>query len=100
MRRRKINVRQVVADVKAGMDDKALKEKHNLSSGQVLKVLNELMSRGLMTPEALAARKSLAQTVYMPVFKCLSCKEIRFEKSERCPVCGGRMRILNEKKTE
>jgi rRNA maturation endonuclease Nob1 len=42
----------------------------------------------------------LAQTVFTPVLKCLSCQEIRFEKSERCPVCGGRMRTLNEKKAE
>ena len=100
MAKRKVSAKEFLADLKAGMDDAGLMHKYGLSAGEVLKVVSKLMWQGFMTPTELAQRRSLAKTVYMPIYKCSSCKEISYMKLEKCPHCGASMKNLNEKKSD
>jgi hypothetical protein len=78
--KRKIKAAEFLSDIRAGMDDQGLMHKHGLSAG--VKVMSKLIWEGVMSPTELAQRRSLAKTVYMPVFKCPSCKEISYMKLE------------------
>ena len=100
MSKRKIKAKEFLSDIRAGMDDTSLMYKYGLSASEVLKVMSKLIWEGLMSPTELAQRRSLAKTVYMPVFKCSSCKEITYMKLEKCPHCSAPMKNLNEKKSD
>jgi Mor family transcriptional regulator len=96
--KKKVNAKGLLADIRAGMDDDSLMAKYKLSARGVLRVMNRLIWEGLMTPSELEARRSLAKTLYMPVFKCPVCNEVQFVKTETCPKCGSHLRSLSEKK--
>jgi uncharacterized protein (DUF433 family) len=98
--KRRVKPAEFLSDLRAGLDDAGLMYKYGLSAHELLKVMSKLMWEGLMSATELAQRRSLAKTVYMPVFKCPSCKEITYEKLEKCPHCGASMKNLNEKKSD
>ncbi len=95
-----IKAKELLADIKAGLDDEGLMKKYGFSRGRILKVMNRLIWQGLMTPSELAERRSLAKTVYMPVFECRSCGHVQFEEMEKCPGCGKRMRPSRGEKSD
>ena len=100
MAKKTIKARELLSDIRAGMDDAGLMEKYGLSARGVLQALNRLIAEGLMSPSELIERRPLAKTVYMPVFNCPSCGDCHFEKVERCPRCGSRMKTLKEDKSD
>jgi hypothetical protein len=87
----------VLDDIRAGLDDQDLMEKHGLSHRRLLSLMSKLVWEGLLTQEELARRKSMARTVMMPVYQCRLCQEMRFEKTGECPRCGGPMVIVNKR---
>lgn len=87
---------EVLADIRSGMDDAGLMKKYGLSAKGVLQLMGRLVSQGLLEPSELAQRKSLAKTVYFPTFKCPSCGEIHFSRSDTCPKCNSPMTQLNK----
>ncbi len=99
MAKKTIKAKELLADIRAGWDDASLMKKYGFSAGGILKALNRLLWEGLMSPSELAERRSLAKTVYMPVFECRSCGDIQFSKVGKCPRCGMRMKNLTEQKT-
>ncbi len=100
MAKKTIKAKELLADVRAGLDDASLMKKYGFSAGGILKALNRLLWEGLMSPSELADRRSLAKTLYMPVFECRSCGDVQFAKVEKCPICGKRMRTLSGEKTD
>ena len=96
----KIKAKELLADIRAGMDDAGLMEKYGLSAKGVLRAMARLIGAGVMSPSELADRRSLAKTVYMPVFDCKSCGDTHFSKVERCPSCGARMRTSSEGRSD
>ncbi len=92
--KKSVKAKELLADIRAGLDDAGLMEKYGLSRGGILKALNRLIWEGLMSPSELAERRSLAKTVYMQVFECRSCGDVQFSKVETCPRCGMRMKTL------
>ncbi|MGB6064948.1 MAG: hypothetical protein WBG50_09070 [Desulfomonilaceae bacterium] len=100
MAKKNIKARELLSDVRAGMDDATLMKKYNLSARGVLQALNKLIGHGLMSPEELVERRSLAKTVYMPVFTCSACGDTQFSKVEKCPRCGARMRTSGEGRSD
>jgi|SRR5271157_2750352 len=98
--KKKIKARELLSDIRAGVDDAGLMEKYGLSARGVLQALNRLIAEGLMSASELVERRSLAKTVYMPVFNCPACGDIHFEKVEKCPRCGSRMKTLKEEKSD
>jgi rubrerythrin len=100
MAKKKIKARELLSDVRAGLDDEALMQKYSLSARGVLQALNKLIAHGLMSPEEFIERRSLAKTVYMPVFTCSACGNTQFSKVEKCPRCGARLRASGEGKSD
>jgi hypothetical protein len=95
-----LTIPAVLADLRSGMDDESLMEKYRLSHRRLLSVMSKLVWEGLVTQEQLAQRRSLARTVFMPVYQCRLCKEIHFNKVEHCPRCGGPMFAMNKQNTD
>jgi predicted RNA-binding Zn-ribbon protein involved in translation (DUF1610 family) len=96
MVRRRISGRELLRDIRSGMDDAGLMKKYNLSPKGILLLMGKLVSEGRLTPEELASRRSLAKTVYFATFKCPVCQEIHYTRSESCPRCGAAMTQLNK----
>lgn len=96
MARKRINGREVLADIRSGIDDAGLMEKYGLSSRGIIQLMGKLVSAGLLTPAELADRRSLAKTIYFPVFKCPACLEIHHTRFDVCPICGATMEQLNK----
>ncbi len=92
----RISGREVLEDIRSGMDDAGLMEKYRLSSKGIIQLMGRLVSAGLLTPAELADRRSLAKTVYFPVFKCQACHEIHHTRFDVCPTCGATMEQLNK----
>jgi hypothetical protein len=95
-----IKAKELLADIRAGWDDASLMKKYGFSRGGILKALNRLLWEGLLSPSELADRRSLAKTIYMPVFECGSCGDVQFSKVEKCPRCGARMKTLSGEKPD
>ncbi len=100
MAKKTIKAKELLADIRAGSDDASLMKKYGFSAGGILKALNRLLWEGLMSPSELADRRSLAKTLYMPVFECRFCGEVQFSKVEKCPRCGVRMKTLSGEKSD
>lgn len=100
MVKRQIKASEFLLDIRAGMDDAGLMHKYSLSAHEILKVISKLIWAGFMSPTELEQRRSLAKTVYMPIFKCSSCNQVTYTKLGKCPHCGASMKNLNEKKSD
>ncbi len=100
MPKKTIKAKELLADIRAGMNGAGLMKKYGLSAGGILKVLNRLIWEGLISLSELAERRSLAKTVYMPVFECRSCGDMQFSKVEKCPRFGTRMKTLSGEKSD
>ena len=100
MGKKTVKAKELLADIRAGMDDAGLMQKYGLSAGGILKALNRLLWEGLLSPSEIAERRSLAKTVYMPVFECRSCGDVQFSKVEKCPQCGTRIKTLTGEKSD
>ncbi|MGO9567219.1 MAG: hypothetical protein ACLP5H_06750 [Desulfomonilaceae bacterium] len=100
MAKKTIKAKELLADIRAGLDDAGLMKKYGFSARGILKALNRLIWEGLMSPSELADRRSLAKTLYMPVFECRSCGDVQFSKVEKCPRCGTRMKTLSGEKSD
>jgi hypothetical protein len=98
--KKQIKARELLSDIRAGVDDAGLMEKYGLSARGVLQALNRLIAEGLLSPSELVERRHLAKTVYMQVFTCQACGDCHFEKLEKCPRCGSRMKTLKEEKSD
>ncbi|MFH1115588.1 MAG: hypothetical protein V1792_16895 [Pseudomonadota bacterium] len=96
MAKKSINGREIMADIRSGMDDDGLMAKYGLSSKGIIQLMGRLVSTGLLTPEELAERRSLAKTVYFPTFRCNACHEIHYTRFAVCPSCGAKMEQLNK----
>jgi transcription initiation factor IIE alpha subunit len=96
MTRKKIRGSEIVNDIRSGVDDAGLMEKYGLSAKGILKLMGKLISQGLISPSELAERKSLAKTIYFPIFKCPKCTEIYYTRAGTCPTCGAVMTQLNK----
>ena len=73
MTKQTIKAKELLAPIRAGLDDAGLLKTHRFPKGGILKALNRLMWEGLTSPSELEERRSLAKTAYTPVFDCRSC---------------------------
>lgn len=67
-RRRKINLKHVLVDVRAGMDDDALMVKYQLTARQLQRVLREIINAGLVTAMELSNRLKVTKSQVTEVF--------------------------------
>lgn len=52
----KISVKQVLRDIRSGMDDEELMKKYNLSNRQVQRLFRKMIAEGFVSPMELANR--------------------------------------------
>jgi len=89
MEKRKITAREVLKDIRAGVDDAALMRKFQLSAQGLQSVLNKMVQAGIVTEEELDGRVPLsARTVDIGLFICPACGNIQGNEFIECPRCG------------
>jgi hypothetical protein len=89
MEKRKITAREVLSDIRAGVDDAALMRKYQLSAQGLQSVLNKMVQAGMVTEEELDERVPLSErTVDLGLFICPACGNIQGREFIECPRCG------------
>ncbi|MBI5570648.1 MAG: hypothetical protein HY914_11950 [Desulfomonile tiedjei] len=66
--RRKISAKQVLADIRSGMDDESLMTRYNLSHRQLQSLFRKIIGAGLATPLELSARLSVTKSQVAEAF--------------------------------
>jgi len=89
MAKRKITGREVLKDIKAGMDDPALMEKYKLSAQGLQSVFNKLVNAGVLTQSELDTRVPVSErTVDLGLYICPACGNIQGKEFTECSRCG------------
>jgi hypothetical protein len=89
MAKRKITGREVLKDIKAGMDDPELMDKYKLSAQGLQSVFNKLVNAGVLTQAELDARVPVSErTVELGLYICPACGNIQGKEFIECPRCG------------
>jgi uncharacterized protein (DUF433 family) len=65
---RRISARQVLSDLRSGVDDERLMSKYDLVPRQLQSVFRQLISAGLITPMELSKRLSITKSQVMEAF--------------------------------
>lgn len=88
MAKRTVNVREIVADVRAGLDDSALIEKYRLSEKGLHTVFKKLADVGALKREDLDSRLSRHDNTLETIWRCPACGKPQTRPYEECPDCG------------
>ncbi len=89
MEKRKITAREVLKDIREGMDDALLMRKYQVSAQGLQSVFNKMIQAGVVTEEELDGRVPLsARTVDIGLFICPACGNIQGTEFTECPRCG------------
>ncbi len=83
-----ISAKEILADIKGGMDDVALMKKFRLSEETLPKVLKKLMDRGLVKQQDLEKRSVTCEKSTGIVHECPACGVLQTEQYDECPLCG------------
>ena len=96
--KRKVSAKEILADIRAGVDDEGLMEKYQLSPQELQVVFGKMISGGVFTTDDLvrratggekkAARSELSQQTKEPGWQCPICRKSQKEPFEKCPECG------------
>lgn len=102
--KRKISARQVVQDIRAGMDDSRLRQKYGLTDQGLNKLHERLLEKGLLSRSEIVAQRSGPESasrrrpvprpqrpaVPKPIdpWTCPLCGADFSERFEECPKCG------------
>lgn len=76
----KITAKELIDDIRKGLDDSALIEKYKVSSQALQGFFKQLKEKGLIKQEELEQRAQ--------IFKCPACNWSSNKKFEECPHCG------------
>jgi hypothetical protein len=87
--KRKITAKEIMADLKSGLDDPALMKKYNLSSEGLQSLFKKMLKAGVVTRQDLDSRTpALEKTVELGLFICPACGNIEHTEFNKCPKCG------------
>jgi hypothetical protein len=93
--KRKLSARQILADIRSGMDAPALKREHDLSDKSFEYVLKQLTSTGLLTGDEirrLEPGRCLSEGPRKPAapagWRCPACNAPQPVERAECPACG------------
>jgi len=85
----KLDAREVLKDIRDGLDDAALMTKYRLSVAGLQSVLSKLLEIGLVERADLDKRNTgLEKTLELTTVKCPSCGMPQFSAFDECPQCG------------
>jgi hypothetical protein len=82
--RPKIKAKELLADIRSGMDDSALRQKYRLSAEGLQSVYNKLLQAGLITKDELDS----VNQPFSNKTPCPACKTALPSDSKVCPHCG------------
>jgi hypothetical protein len=86
---KKVNAREALAAIKAGLGDVALLEKFQLSSNGLQSLFDKLVDSGLITQSEIDDRSSLTnRTIALKIHRCPKCQMPQLEAFDVCPQCG------------
>jgi|SRR5271157_1221986 len=88
MEKRTVDAKEILADIKSGMDDAALKEKYRLSEQRLESVFNKLIAAGVIKQAELDNRTPFHERTMNVVWKCPACGKPQTREFEECPECG------------
>ncbi len=85
----KIDARDVLNDIRDGLDDTALMTKYRLSGVGLQSLFSKLIEAGLLKRADLDKRMpNFEKTVELTMVKCPSCGMPQFSDFDECPQCG------------
>ena len=85
----RIDARDVLNDIRNGLDDTALMKKYRLSGAGLQSLFSKLIEAGLIKRADLEKRMpNFEKTVELTMVKCPSCGMPQFSAFDECPQCG------------
>jgi len=87
-KKRKINARQLAADIRAGLDDTVLAQKYQLSGPQLRGVFKKLVEIGAIRGEDLKNRLDRQTGAAENQPECTACGTVLQQVGKFCPECG------------
>lgn len=88
MPKRQLSAKELLQDIRAGMDDTALMEKYQLSAQGLQGVFKKLVAAGGLKQEELDGRASDQERTVNLAWKCPACGKPQHREFEECPDCG------------
>jgi hypothetical protein len=88
METHKISAKEILADIKAGMDNSALMKKYGLSDKGLQSIFKKLMDMGVLKQEELEKRTCSPGKVMDVAWKCPACGKPQSKQYDECPDCG------------
>jgi hypothetical protein len=85
---KRISAKAFVTDLRAGMDDRALMQKHQLSQNGLGRVLDRLVQAGILKESEIHDLKTSQEARPDQLFECPACKKWHVEAFTECPHCG------------
>jgi ribosomal protein L37AE/L43A len=85
---KRISAKAFVTDLRAGMDDRALMLKHQLSENGLGRVLDRLVQAGILQESEIRDLKNSQEAQRDQLFECPACKKWHVEAFTECPHCG------------
>ena len=94
--RRKISAREILSDIRSGLDDSALEKKHRISESALEAVYRKLATAGLLTEDEIRERLGTVEQPAAPsheepspaAWQCPACNAPQPSEVDECPVCG------------
>jgi len=83
-----VSAKEILADIKAGMDNTALMKKYGLSDKGLQSVLKKLVDAGVLKQGELEKRPSEPEKADEYVWKCSQCGKPQPKPFDQCPECG------------
>ncbi len=88
MPKQKISAKELISDIRAGMDDSALMKKHGLSVQGLQSAFNKLVEAKALKQSDLDNRVPLAEKTVDIAWKCPACGKPQMREFDECPDCG------------
>jgi rubrerythrin len=88
MAKRTLNAKELLADIKEGMDDARLMEKYRLSGDRLQIVFEKLVDMGLLKRHDLDKRAVMSEKSIAIAWKCPACGVPQNQAYDECPRCG------------
>ncbi len=85
----RLDAREVLKDIREGLDDTALMRKYQLSGAGLQSLFSKLTESGLIKRADLDKRMpNFGRTVELTILKCPSCGMGQPSAFDECPCCG------------
>ncbi len=88
MAKRTMNAKELLADIKGGMDDARLMEKYRLSRDLLQSVFEKLVDMGLLKRHDLEKRTLMSEKSIAIAWECPACDIPQPKAYDECPRCG------------